>query len=475
MDASPVGDAEAIAPIVAVGAAAAAAGVGYLAYEGAKKVLGDERDYSEYTGGEALKLEVAKGCLEVASADGRVMTSIQNNITHSQNIALAKGKVALIEKMNAGAPVGDATAAMEDAVSEYYSTIVTNIFTHSDAQLNQIWSMMERLAAHEDTGVNNIFDLSKSGEFSQKTVDRREKVTKEYELPNGEMLETVQLHLEWENISEGWKSVKLDVTNPAGKLHSNGYGDAGEVVPYDGKVYDDAVKSAYEERNAVTDTLSGFADDVYAEYEPDDIPTEDLVDPITAATELNQNYDGYQARAAHAAMMGIPTQAAESLTLKVEDPDSSDEYQVKADLYTTHVPTDSEGNEVGFEVGTRYTPTDWSEPLYIAYESTTTNDDGEVVATEQDFVQLEAPFTVTEAFNKDGEAVDSFQTEKRVNQTTDVSALEEELAQVRETQTEMQESAQRDDGGGGLFGGSQNILLVVILAFAAAVAGAIGS
>jgi hypothetical protein len=147
-------------------------------------------------------------------------------------------------------------------------------------------------------------------------------------------------------------------------------------------------------------------------------------------------------------MLGIPTTAENSLILEVENPDDGSTALVEADLYTNHSPSG------GFQVGNTYDPSTWSEPAYIAYRHTETNQDGEVVNETQAFEQLEMPFTIKDATDADGNQIDSFSPEPKVNQTSDVATLEEELAQIRETQIEMQEEAQEPDGPSGGGGGS---------------------
>ncbi|WP_147438045.1 hypothetical protein [Halorubrum sp. Atlit-28R] len=79
MGGSPVGSAAAIAPL-GVGAAAGAAALGYLINEGVDLFTGPDRDYSNYTGKNALESSIKEDFLELKSVDERVMTSIENNL-----------------------------------------------------------------------------------------------------------------------------------------------------------------------------------------------------------------------------------------------------------------------------------------------------------------------------------------------------------------------------------------------------------
>ncbi|MDG7673796.1 hypothetical protein OK512_11095, partial [Streptococcus pneumoniae] len=118
----PVGEADAVVPLALAGVAlAGAAGVGYVGGSYLEdKYLGDSRDYSGYTGSDALKSAIQEGATSMKVADEKVMASIQNNIANSQNAGLAKGKAAIIKEMNAGNGESAATTAMQSSINEYF-------------------------------------------------------------------------------------------------------------------------------------------------------------------------------------------------------------------------------------------------------------------------------------------------------------------------------------------------------------------
>ncbi|WP_135827908.1 hypothetical protein [Halorussus halobius] len=462
---------------------------------GADKLLGDNKDYSGYTGADALKSDIYAGALEMASADERVMTSIRNNVKNSRNVALAKGKAAIIEKMNAEKGESEAVTAMQEAIDDYYLTIFQNMANHWNSQLAQIKHHMDQISTHDGLSVgsgfiwltsyngahdNNHQSTTWSGRYSDIFTITVEPI-------NGEAVDVDFLVADFGSRESALvphyfgNQHKSKMENQASGFLNNslqyaalkvGYQDPNSdqmvSLPFKGtRNYDsfsdpigEAWASLVSERDEVNSQLSGFVSDVYAEYDPGEIPTEELVDPITASTELSQNYDGMQAQGVHAAMLGISTNADFSVQMTLLEDNST----VWADIYTEHVPTDDNGNEVGFQSGQTYSPSTWSDPLYIAYEydgsASTTTTDGNTTSTtttttdelQSDFVQIEQDFRIEFVVNKDGEEVTSFQTESRNNQTSDVTALENELAQIREAQLEMQKEAQNDGGGGFDFG-----------------------
>lgn len=450
---APVGTADAIAPIIAGGAAVAAgAALTYFGGKGIRETIkGDDEDYSGYTGADALHSAIYEGTLELQSTDERVITSIENNIESFDNVALSKGKAAVVEAMNAGKTKEEADIAMEEALDSYTATVQANILKHWNAQVGQFMHYVESVRTHDNLSVSNVwgheYDNGKDAVFTEKTpadVTLADGSTHEYRYIQIEEanysttrgVDPLAVGSPWDAGIDGPVTRDPDSSDAEPPLNIHNIANESQDPVEDGPVWNDL---KYR-RDDVYSTLSGFTADTYSYYEPGDIPTEELVDPITAATELSQDYDGMQGQGAMAAMLGIPTSAEQSLYIHLKD----DDKHVWADLYTKHVPTDDSGKETSFKVGKTYSPSGWSDPLYIAYEYT--DDDGN---EHSDFVQITQDFEVKQGENKNGEEIQEFEPDPTHQQTADVEKLEEELTAIREAQLEMQEESQSGGGGGG--------------------------
>ncbi|QAS68905.1 VP4 precursor [Halorubrum pleomorphic virus 11] len=466
-----IGGARAAVPIVGF----AAVSLAYLAVAGAEKYLGNTADYSGYTGKDALHAAVYEGALEMKSADERVMTSIENNIATSKNVALAKGKAAILTEMNNGSEEATAQQAMQSAVNEYYKTIEENILTHMEAQQKQFVHMATQVDNHPEMGTRTVFNLHEKGTTGTYI---RDPITLEEDLTTYTFVDGTEYQLDglrWENgIQEDGSS-----TTGGGTFSLNDQRPSAGARSFDDDIvfdvknpqndelttfftydrYESALNAVDTTKDEANGTLAGFTSDVYAQYEPGDIPTEDLVDPITAATELEQNYGGDAGQSAFASMLGIPSSAEQAVTMTVHRPGGN--VTIQADIYTEYKPPDT-GK---FVKETRYEPTTWDKPLYIAYEYT----DSETGEEASDFVQLEDPFTIV-SIEANGEEIDSFAPEARTTQTADISAIEEELAKIREEQIRLQEEAEEETSSGGAgagffgdLGGSASNLGIVAL------------
>jgi hypothetical protein len=419
----------------AIAGAAGGAGLAYLARDEIESVLGQGEDLSGYTGKEALRTQIEEQSLTMQTVDERVFTSIENNLANSETVAFAKGKAGALEKMNAEAPESTAVTAMEESVDDYYSTIQKNILVHLETQASQIHHHVTMAVAHADVDPNNWFHFYNGNDFNVDNTGRR---TTNFTLVSGETYEV------------GSTYIDDNMTSPEPLLgdFDNGHkfkftGGSSNVITFRSSSYQDLLSSVASRSSSVKTKLGAFVGDLYFEYGAGDIPTEDVIDPVTAVTQMGQN-TGFAAQAAEAAMLGIPTSASFSLLLELQDADGNT-FDTEAELYTTASPTDGSGNDTGWEVGVEYDPTNFDAPIYVAYEyiDTATGEKS------SNFIQIDEPFTVIEATDSSGNEVMNVANEKRITQTADVTKLEEELAQLRDEQQRLQQQSQDGGGGGG--------------------------
>jgi len=436
----------------AIAGAAGGAGLAYLARDEIESVLGQGEDLSGYTGKEALRTQIEEQSLTMQTVDERVFTSIENNLANSETVGFAKGKAAALEAMNAEAPEADAVTAMEEAVDAYYSGVQKNILVHWETQTSQIHHHVSMAVAHADVSPNNWFT------WKGDPVNSTARDIANFNLVSGESVE-----LDTNTVDDKYDMMLPDTSSVNNFIFVGGSADVSTLRDTD---YNDLLATVADRSSSVKTKLEGFVADLYAEYGAGDIPTEDVIDPVTAATQMGQD-TGMAGQAAEAAMLGIPTSASFSLWLELQGADGNT-FEVEAELYTTASPTDGSGNETGWEVGTTYDPANFDPPIYVAYEYIDT-ESGE---KSTDFVQLDEPFTVLEATDEEGNEVTNVANEKRITQTADVTKLEEELAQIRDEQQRLQQQSQggstTGSGGAGGFldGGNSTTLLAALAAVA---------
>lgn len=510
---SPIGRARAVAPAVAIGIVAGGAAIGYIGGKAVDAYVGDDRDYSGYTGASALKTEIYAGAVEMVSADERVMTSIENNISRSDNVAYAKGKAALVEAMNDGATESEANTAMQDAIDEYYSSIQENILNHYSQQMSQMHHHMDRLSSHSNTEIHNAIHWwdSEAGGWDDSNMT------------SPPPLETVSVTcldgrtVDVKGFDAGPQTAfGPDLRWPPDTRENGGQmryvdPDASNYLPYPLYRSVDAFDAAVSRRDSVNAALTGFTSDVYNYYEPGDIPTEDLVDPVTAATEMNQDYEDRGFRSAQAAILGIPTNAEFSADLEIVSEEAEDGvWQVNADIFTAHVPTvdvaadasissgvltlskepvanstysltTTDSETVEFSAGDLTDNGGGSWEIDLSADLSTVNTSVDVLLEEDEFrvgetyqpsgwsepffiayayndsvtgelrtqfTQIESEFTIVKVTDTLGNEVESFSNDSQNTQTSDIETLEEELAMIREAQIRQQKEAEEETSDG---------------------------
>jgi hypothetical protein len=266
-----------------------------------------------------------------------------------------------------------------------------------------------------------------------------------------------------------------------------------------------------------------YVTDLYTNYQPGEVDPREIVDPTTLAQEFASDYSdtGYYAYAgAEAAIAGYDSAAGKAMTLRLED----SEITVKATLYTDWQP---EGGD-GMQVGKTYDPTVTGEPVWMSYEyagdkvirakdwnyeasnqtldevygdnppdvtrshysgriisqsgqtadpTTTTTSDGSTSTNtttapndglQTGFVQLDQPFTITEATDlESGESTDTVDFTDTTSATADVTLTEEELNALLEYRNDLRER-DRPSGTGpilpnlGLVSGGVGSLILLV-------------
>lgn len=444
----------------------------------AHRSYGDMRDYSGYTGADALHQEIEVGAVEMQQADEKVMTSVLNNIQSADNVAIAKGQVAIAEALNAGKSESQAQNDMEAVIDEFFSQIQQNIINHYETQLSQARHHYDQVKAHSNLvhdGENSILRVQIGADGTIRVIWTAS--------GNGAVLAAEsmmeQRAYNTDCTYQEYQFTKLDgtTTTITESIHdtsghylscrpahgyssgtkSSGWGlesfdDGSDFIYLEPHRFQDAMDQVVTRRDSVFSDLSGFVSDVYAAYEPGEVDISEIVDPTTYATELStDNNRGFrQAAASH---LGIPTNAQQNVVIDIHWTDREDT-KVWTDLYTSYTPTDSDGNKVGWQVGTTYVPSNWSEPLFVVFE----DDEGNA-----DMAQLQEDFTLVKAYDKDGNEIDSFNNTQTTTHTSDVQQFQDQLNQLRQEQLRLIEKWEDEDSGGG--GGTDNAGLLDTLGF----------
>jgi len=367
---SPIGRAEALAPVVIGGAIVVTGATAFLAGALVNETLGPSNEGLDgYTGGLDLRRELYARSLELRDSNAGVAAVMNNRIQDSKNIAWIKGKAAAIEAMNEGKSSTEAETAALAANDEYYSTIQENLLNHWNSVVDRFEHYLTLAEEHSDTsglelcglaGLTNLVEYRPVADSFYTANGFKTGGYEEYTLKDGRVMDVRVLYTYGVNSTgsdEWWYHLTQDGGDPTnstyaaihntnkGEVADPDSGDRVNPVEWTIQLYNDADT----EHSTMASNLSAFVTDAYAGLQSGDISTADMIDPVTLASEYSSSYDStgyYGYAAAQLAMLGVPTDLAANAVIRLE----SDEVTISGTLFVSDPPTE------GLAVGSTYSP-----------------------------------------------------------------------------------------------------------------------
>ena len=367
---SPIGRAEALAPVVIGGAIVVTGATAFLAGALVNETLGPSNEGLDgYTGGLDLRRELYARSVELRDSNAGVAAVMNNRIQDSKNIAWIKGKAAAIEAMNEGKSSTEAETAALAANDEYYSTIQENLLNHWNSVVDRFEHYLTLAEEHSDTsglelcglgGLTNLVEYRPVADSFYTANGFKTGGYEEYTLKDGRVMDVRVLYTYGVNSTgsdEWWYHLTQDGGDPTnstyaaihntnkGEVADPDSGDRVNPVEWTIQLYNDADT----EHSTMASNLSAFVTDAYAGLQSGDISTADMIDPVTLASEYSSSYDStgyYGYAAAQLAMLGVPTDLAANAVIRLE----SDEVTISGTLFVSDPPTE------GLAVGSTYSP-----------------------------------------------------------------------------------------------------------------------
>lgn len=475
---SPVGRAEAIAPIVLGAVVLGAAALGYLVGSVTTHYIGD---YGSLTGTEEsadLHLELNTRFAETYAADDTILTMVNNRILDSYAVAWHKAKVAAISALNGAKTEADAKLDVEAAIQDYYTVLQENLLNRFDEVAISLRNQMDLEEADATLSQIRYYSEDEEGDvFAWSTPDihlQDESVT----LLDG----TVSTHKIWNIDGPSQQDFLYNGTynmtsytpgkfgptttvlrNPEpSHIEIQSYSGSTPRIGYDLRTWRNTYIALMDAETQMQSNGSVYTTNLYQNFVTGDLSLTDVIDPTTLAVELSTDYKttGVHAfAAAEAAVLGIPGDTEHAMVVELVDSGIT----VDATLWTDWEP---EGVGNPFVVGTMYDPPDsGGAPVFISYEydgdayiegadvfvkqsdgtwysdenvtydnttfHNTTATEGSANVVQTDFVQVTEPFIIKSATNlSTGESVSTVGLEDKNPQTADVALSAAELAEI---------------------------------------------
>jgi len=358
---SPIGRAQAIAPIVVVGGvAAASAGVGWAL--GEWDPLKSDTPPDGLTG-EALKNEVYTTSRTRKSTNASTIVDNENILDGVKHAAYADGKVAAIEALNDQKSQSNVSDAGTAAVDSYETTVKKNLIKTWNEAARELESAVNSLSSHADTSPSDVYTPHYEN-GSTEPATQASVQTVAHTLPDGSTIDVVII-----TISDTFNHFA-----PFDTGHGDSYGYDGGADPflrvsYDGDSFDylrfTDWRAIWTEITSVFDSVSNgivtWVDNIYGKVQAGELDTADLLTPRELA-EMSASEEGVNQAIADLVALNIPVNLEREAKIEISRPNET--VTVSGMLAPTDPPSD------GMTAGTTYDPSNMTGDVYFTYDVT---------------------------------------------------------------------------------------------------------
>ncbi|OYR67570.1 hypothetical protein DJ79_08760 [Halorubrum ezzemoulense] len=384
-------DAEAIAPLVGVGLAAGAVGVGWALRE--FEVVGSDPPPEGLTA-DVLKQQVYQTAKTRQSNDLSTFVDNKNILDGVQHTAYTEAKIAAIEELNAGSSESDVLSAANGAIDSYQTTVERNLLKSWNESAREVISLYNSLDSHADVSVENVMVAIESAKLTDNEfiVNQFYTETNSHTLPDGTMLDLDRFYFEGDvsggsNARHfGWdptgKNIKYSDFMEAGRVivDDPDGSDFATVLPFDDSTRGDPTvehagwSGLYDSMTAEFDNvrngISTWVANVYGDVQSGNIEISDLVTPRERAAMMADG-EGTSQAIADLIALNVPVDAEREATITIED--------TGATLPGTFALTDSSDGPL--EAGTTYDPSTFAGDVYFTADMSLVEGDWSAINT----------------------------------------------------------------------------------------------
>ena len=364
-------EAEAIAPLIGVGAIGASAAVGWALRE--FEVLGSDAPAEGLTGEVALQQSYT-AARKRRSTNASTIVDNRNILDGVENTAYTEAKIAAIEKLNEGVSESKVLDAATAAINSYSETVIRNMLKTWNEAVNEFENIRSTLDSHPDVGTGDLFSQPSPGAeqgIGGRTVFQNYQMGTDqtYTFENGSTITVREIGINARDSGTGGGSNWY--WSPLGSRDGDSYmsfqqGDAKIRVTYDGDelVYLDAndwlplLGDAETTFQNVRDGMSTWVTNVYGDVQSGSIEISELVTPRERAAMMSDEEGSAQAIADLAAL-NISVDVEREATITFNDSGAT--------LRGTFGLTDESDGPI--EAGETYDPTTFSGDVYFTTDT----------------------------------------------------------------------------------------------------------
>ena len=356
----PVGQAQAIPPIVIGGAAAgASAAFGWALRE--FEVIGSDSPPEGLTP-EALHQRVYEAARTRQSTNASTFIDNKNILDGVEHTAYIDGKITAIEALNDQQSQSEVYDQAEQVVTEYATTIEKNFLQGWEESVNELINLKGAVDEHEDTSTDDIFKgrqhRSDDGDEFPDYWDSSPLTIEdpvEIELSDGSTFEVTQLSRDgqhrWDaTVDTPWED------NEDNEMSVAVVTDAGSVLYLHNEPWSDIWNEMQNTFSNVLSGLSLWVEEVYGDVQSGEIEVEELITPRERAAMMEED-EGMAQAIADLAALNIPVDVGREATVYLPHVDATIRGTVGATGSTT------------IEAGESYDPDTIDGSIYLTYDA----------------------------------------------------------------------------------------------------------
>jgi len=357
LDHSPVGNAEAIAPIViggAVAGAGASAATGWALRE--YEVIGSD-DPPEGLTPDALEQRVYETARTRKSTNASTFVDNMNILDGVGHAAYGDGKIAAIEALNDQESESEVQDAGIEGVNDYETTIKKNLLKGWNESVQELETLKNSVEEHDEVDDWFVAGYDQMDEDSYHIRDEGfDILTTEVELPDGENFEVYEVYHAGSNPDSTF--------SPLGREYNSGSGpdsewsavtvDEGEVVWLRHDEWTEIYDKIEETFDDVRDGIITWVEGVYGDVQSGELDTEDLLTPRELA-EMTADEEDFDQAIADLMALNISVDLEREAEVYLPD--------VGATIYGSIATTDDGTLETG-----TYDPEDEDATYFLSYD-----------------------------------------------------------------------------------------------------------
>ena len=375
----PIGDAEAIPPLVIAGAAVAGAGAlgGAAAFGWALReyeVIGSDSPPEGLTP-EALKQRIYETARARESTNASTFIDNKNILDGVQHSAYVDGKIAAIEALNEQESQSDVQDAGIEVMNEYATTVKKNFLKGWNESVQELQNLissaveMDDDELHVDEIIHPIRLHTGSSDTLVANIGLDDFETEEYEMPDGSSIgvETIDDGNATYNPIEvngtdfdpelsGWIIADAALGASEGDTLEEAYGEYDAVIYLVAKGWQDIWDEMEDVFDDVRDGLTLWVDNVYSSVQSGDLDVGELITPRERAAMMEEE-EGMAQAIADLAALNVPVDVGREATIYLPHVDAT----IRGTIGATGATT--------IEAGESYDPDTIDGSIYLTYDA----------------------------------------------------------------------------------------------------------